>query len=79
MSTTVSDALLEPTRRPVAVETLTDVIDAEVADKSGLRRSRCQGRLRRREEARWQLRHERHRPSAPPVRERPRPVLGHQG
>ncbi|WP_200959016.1 hypothetical protein [Terrabacter sp. Root85] len=36
MSTTVSDALLEPTRRPVAVETLTDVIDAEVADKSGL-------------------------------------------
>lgn len=36
MSTAVSDALLEPTRRPVAVETLTDVIDAEVADKSGL-------------------------------------------
>jgi hypothetical protein len=32
----VSDALLEPTRRPVAVETLTDVIDAEAADKSGL-------------------------------------------
>ncbi len=36
MSTAVSDALLEPSRRPVAVATLTDVIDAEVADKSGL-------------------------------------------
>jgi hypothetical protein len=35
MSTAVSDALLDPTRRPVAVEALTDVIDAEVADKSG--------------------------------------------
>ncbi|GAA2489110.1 DUF6918 family protein [Terrabacter carboxydivorans] len=35
MSTAVSDALLEPTRRPVAVATLTDVIDAEVSDKSG--------------------------------------------
>jgi hypothetical protein len=35
MSTAVSDALLDPTRRPVAVDTLTDVIDAEVADKSG--------------------------------------------
>ena len=35
MSTAVSDALLEPARRPVAVATLTDVIDAEVADKSG--------------------------------------------
>ena len=35
MSTAVSDALLEPTRRPVAVETLTGVIDAEVAGKSG--------------------------------------------
>jgi hypothetical protein len=36
MSTAVSDALLEPTRRPVAVDALTDVIDAEVADKSGI-------------------------------------------
>ena len=36
MTTAVSDALLEPTRRPVAVATLSDVIDAEVADKSGL-------------------------------------------
>ncbi|TQM62406.1 DUF6918 family protein [Humibacillus xanthopallidus] len=36
MSTTVSDALLEPTRRPAAVAALTEVIDAEVADKSGL-------------------------------------------
>ena len=35
MSTAVSDALLAPSRRPVAVDTLTDVIDAEVADKSG--------------------------------------------
>ena len=35
MSTTVSDALLEPTRRPAAVAALTEVIDAEVADKSG--------------------------------------------
>ena len=36
MSATVSEALLEPTRRPVAVAALTEVIDAEVADKSGL-------------------------------------------
>jgi hypothetical protein len=35
VSTTVSDALLEPTRRPAAVVALTEVIDAEVADKSG--------------------------------------------
>ncbi len=35
MSTAVSDALLEPTRRPAAVNALTGVIDAEVADKSG--------------------------------------------
>ncbi|MER7071424.1 hypothetical protein [Terrabacter sp. NPDC000476] len=35
MSTAVSDALLAPARRPVAVTTLTDVIDAEVAAKSG--------------------------------------------
>ena len=35
MSTTVSEALLEPTRRPVAVAALTEVIDAEVAGKSG--------------------------------------------
>lgn len=35
MSTTVSDALLEPTRRPAAVAALTGVIDAEVAGKSG--------------------------------------------
>ena len=35
MSTAVSDALLEPTRRPAAVEALTGVIDAEVGDKSG--------------------------------------------
>ena len=36
MSTTVSEALLEPSRRPVAVTALTDVVDAEVADKSGI-------------------------------------------
>ena len=36
MSATVSEALLDPTRRPVAVAALTEVIDAEVADKSGL-------------------------------------------
>jgi len=36
MSTAVSDALLQPARRPVAVHTLTEVIDAEVDDKSGL-------------------------------------------
>src|SRR5262245_34019561 len=36
MSTAVSDALLAPTHRPAAVEALTGVIDAEVADKSGL-------------------------------------------
>ena len=35
MSTTVSDSLPEPTRRPVAVAALTQDIDAEVADKSG--------------------------------------------
>jgi len=35
VSTTVSESLLEPTRRPVAVAALTEVIDAEVADKSG--------------------------------------------
>jgi len=35
VSTPVSDALLEPTRRPAAVAALTQVIDAEVADKSG--------------------------------------------
>jgi hypothetical protein len=32
----VSDALLADTRRPAAVVALTQVIDAEVADKSGL-------------------------------------------
>jgi hypothetical protein len=31
----VSDALLDETRRPTAVTALTEVIDAEVADKSG--------------------------------------------
>ncbi len=36
MSTVVSDALLDDTRRPDAVAALTKVIDAEVADKSGL-------------------------------------------
>lgn len=36
MSTAVSDALLDQTRRPAAVAALTEVIDAEVADKSGL-------------------------------------------
>lgn len=36
MSTAVSDALLDETRRPQAVSALTQVIDAEVADKSGL-------------------------------------------
>ncbi|EWT02294.1 hypothetical protein N865_06800 [Intrasporangium oryzae NRRL B-24470] len=35
MSTAVSDALLAESRRPAAVAALTDVIDAEVADKSG--------------------------------------------
>jgi len=35
VSTTVSEALLAPTRRPVAVAALTEVIDAEVAGKSG--------------------------------------------
>ena len=35
MSTTVSQALLEPTRRPVAVAALAEVIDAEIAGKSG--------------------------------------------
>jgi hypothetical protein len=36
VSATVSEALLDPTRRLVAVAALTEVIDAEVADKSGL-------------------------------------------
>ncbi|MDC5697369.1 hypothetical protein OO014_08885 [Intrasporangium calvum] len=36
MSTAVSDALLDETRRPAAVSALTQVIDAEVADKSGI-------------------------------------------
>ena len=36
MSTAVSDALLDQTRRPAAVAALTEVIDAEVADKSGI-------------------------------------------
>lgn len=36
MSTAVSDALLDDARRPAAVAALTEVIDAEVADKSGL-------------------------------------------
>ena len=36
MSTAVSDALLDQTRRPAAVVALTEVIDAEVADKSGI-------------------------------------------
>lgn len=36
MSTAVSDALLDEARRPAAVAALTSVIDAEVADKSGL-------------------------------------------
>jgi hypothetical protein len=35
VSTTVSEALLEPTRRPVAVAALTEVIDAEVAGTAG--------------------------------------------
>lgn len=36
MSTAVSDALLDDTQRPAAVAALTQVIDAEVAAKSGL-------------------------------------------
>lgn len=35
MSPTMSDALLDPARRPAAVTSLTEVIDAEVAAKSG--------------------------------------------
>ncbi|MDV3222902.1 DUF6918 family protein [Intrasporangium sp.] len=36
MSSAVSDALLDQTRRPTAVAALTEVIDAEVAEKSGI-------------------------------------------